>query len=201
MHLGIDFDNTIVCCDDLFYKSAVIKKLIPETTPKNKSDVRDYLRRQGREDEWTALQGYVYGSLLKEAPPFPGVVDFFSYCKAQNIPVNIISHKTRAPFLGHPYDLHQAARDWLQENGFFSEGRLRPDQVYFELTKDEKLRRIQASGCTHFIDDLPEFLGDPRFPAQVERIWFAPEASPNAENFFVRMASWNQIKQWIAKSK
>jgi len=46
--------------------------------------------------------------------------------------------------------------------------------VYFELTKADKLRRIEQLGCTYFIDDLPEFLTDPQFPAAVQRILFDP---------------------------
>jgi hypothetical protein len=36
--------------------------------------------------------------------------------------------------------------------------------VFLEPTKADKLTRIATLGCTHFIDDLPEFLSDPGFP-------------------------------------
>ena len=33
--------------------------------------------------------------------------------------------------------------------------------MFFELTKEAKVARIGGLGCTHFIDDLPEFLREP----------------------------------------
>ena len=34
-------------------------------------------------------------------------------------------------------------------------------------TLAEKLQRIAQQGCTHFLDDLPELLAEPGFPAGV----------------------------------
>ena len=34
--------------------------------------------------------------------------------------------------------------------------------MYFEETKEAKLQRIVDCGCTHFLDDLPEFLATAR---------------------------------------
>jgi hypothetical protein len=42
--------------------------------------------------------------------------------------------------------------------------------VYFEGTRTEKIARIVALGCTHFIDDLEEVFDDPAFPSGVERL-------------------------------
>jgi len=56
---------------------------------------------------------------MAEAAPYPGVIDFFLACKRAGIRVSIISHKTRHPFIGEPYDLHAAALNWLELNGFF----------------------------------------------------------------------------------
>ena len=32
------------------------------------------------------------------------------------------------------------------------------ENVFFEVTKEEKIDRIESLGCTHFIDDLQKFL-------------------------------------------
>jgi hypothetical protein len=109
--LGIDFDNTIVCYDEIFYRVAMERKLIPADIPPTKEQVRDYLRRVGREDEWTEMQGYVYGSRMMDVQPFPGVMECIAAAVKSGFHVAIISHKTRSPYLGHPYDLHAAARD------------------------------------------------------------------------------------------
>ena len=48
------------------------------------------------------------------------------------------------------------------------------DRVFFEETKEQKLRRIADERCSHFIDDLAEFLGQPDFTEHAERILFDP---------------------------
>ena len=169
--IGVDLDNTIVCYDRVFGPAAIERGLIPAGAADTKTAVRDHLRRAGREDAWTELQGYVYGPGMAAAESFPGVVEFFGRCVAENVPVAIISHRTRTPFLGPPHDLHQSARDWLITHGFADV------RVLFELTPADKAARIAAVGCTHFIDDLPEFLGRPDFPSGVEPILFG-EANP-----------------------
>jgi hypothetical protein len=49
---------------------------------------------------------------------------------------------------------------------------LGPDQVFFEVTKQEKVNRIVTLGCSHYIDDLPEILE--MLPDPVQPILFAP---------------------------
>ncbi len=197
MLVGVDFENTIVCCDQLFHRAAVEQGLIPAEVGTSKDEVRDYLRACGREDAWTELQGYVYGVLIREAPAFPGVVDFFWHCRERGIGVCIISHKTRYPFLGRAYDLHQAAHDWLERQGFTDPARigLSPGQVFFELTKGEKLERIGRARCSHFVDDLPELLIEPGFPAGVERILFDPNDQHPGDRQFHRAMSWAKVEQ------
>jgi 5'(3')-deoxyribonucleotidase len=199
MLVGIDFDNTIVCYDGIFHKLAVERGLIPEDWPASKGEVRDYLRQQGLENRWIELQGYVYGALMLDATPFPGALEFLVWCKDQGISVCIISHRTRHPFIGLRYDLHQVARKWVKYYGFYERTGLSPEHVHFELTKQEKLNRIEQERCNLFIDDLPEFLAEPGFPAGVRRILFDPNNRYPAEHRFERAASWEDIKQFIMK--
>ncbi len=193
--IGVDFDNTIVCYDNVFFKVALEQRLIPPDVPSNKAAVRDYLRQCGKEDVWTELQGYVYGACMHYAPPFTGVIEFFDQCRRKGLLVYIISHKTRYPFLGPQFDLHHAARNWLESHGFFSPDVLgmQHDRVYFELTKSEKLKRIAEVGCTHFIDDLPEFLMEQAFPPRVERILFGPYRNHTEIDNLQLASSWAEI--------
>ena len=71
----------------------------------------------------------------------------------------IVSHKTRTPYMGPPYDLHKAAWNWLDKYKFFSDVGLKWErsQVYFEETKHTKISRIKTLECSHYIDDLPKF--------------------------------------------
>ena len=191
MKIGVDFDNTIARFDPLFRRAALDKHLPVAPEDVSKSQIRDRLRRLDRENDWTELQGYVYGDLIKEALPFDGVLDFFRTCGERKVPVFIISHKTKTPFLGPAYDLHQAARDWLARRGFFDAAGLTASQVFLELTKPDKLHRIAAQGCTHFIDDLPEFLGEPAFPSSTQGILFDPQG--DHASYPRRAASWKEL--------
>jgi hypothetical protein len=190
MLIGIDFDNTLVSYDALFARAAAEWGLLPSGIAARKQEIRDELRRTGREDLWTEMQGYVYGELIRHAPPFPGVREFFAAAQRQDSELCIISHKTRQPYLGAPYDLRQAARDWLEAIG------LALPAIYFEDTKEAKLHRIGAVGCTHFIDDLPEFLAEPGFPVSVEKILFDP-ATAGPRPPFAFAGGWREITGFL----
>ena len=188
-HIGIDFDNTIVCYDDVFFRAALEKKLIPDTLSQSKTQIRDYFRAHQREDEWTELQGYVYGARMDLARPFPGVDAFFHFCRKEEIKLSIISHKTRHPYLGPKYDLHAAAKNWLKKQSFFHPG-VTP---FFELTLPEKLKRIGKEQCDFFIDDLPELLNESQFPSNVTKILFDPGNLHPTNPNWLKITSWNQV--------
>ena len=100
MIIGLDFDNTIVSYDELFFKVAREQGVVPADTPPTKVAVRDYLRSVDRESVWTEMQGYVYGARMKEAAAYPGVLEFLRWASNANHVVAIVSHKTKYPFLG-----------------------------------------------------------------------------------------------------
>lgn len=196
MLIGIDFDNTIVSYDSLFHKVACEQGAVPDTTPQNKVAVRDHLRTIGKEDVWTEMQGYVYGARMEEAEAYPGVMDFFRWARVTGVPLCIVSHKTLHPFIGPKYDLHQAARGWIETHLVDEQGPLiATERVFFELTKDAKWSRIGATGCGWFIDDLPEILLAERFPAGTERILFDPEDHHAAVTGLKRMTGWADIQR------
>jgi hypothetical protein len=203
MRIGIDFDNTIVCYDGLFHQVCLERALIPPDMPKNKSDTRNYLRKVGKEAEWTLIQGYVYGARMDEAEAFPGVIEFFKFCRDKEVEVCIISHKTRYPFQGEQYDLHAAATSWLKRQDFFATDGvgLRSDQVFFEVTRKAKLSRIEKFGCDYFIDDLPELLCHVEFPKTVRPILFDPNQHYDDSIHYTRAEHWHDIKRIIDSSR
>ncbi len=196
MLIGVDFDNTIVCYDQLFHQLALERGWIPPELEPDKSSVRNYLRGVDREDDWTLLQGIAYGSRIGEAAAFPGVEEFFTRCISQRIPVCIISHKTPHPYRGPSFDLHEAARGWLQSHRFLDETAiaLPEERVFLEETKQAKLERIAATGCTHFIDDLPEFLFEEDFPSGVRRILFDPSGQHSPPDDILHFTSWQSLQ-------
>lgn len=184
MIIGIDFDNTLVCYDGLFQRAALDQQLIPATLPPNKNAVRDYLRRVGREDDWTQLQGVVYGPRLKEAAAFPGALAFLQSATKAGHEAFIVSHKTQFPYRGEPHDLHLAARSWVAAN-------CPAIPAYFEPTLPGKLARIAELHCDIFIDDLPEVLTHPEFPQTTQPVLFDPAGAFLPEGPVARIQSWN----------
>lgn len=199
MILGVDFDNTIVCYDHLFHKVALEQGLIPSDFPVSKTKVRDYLRQCDKENLWIEMQGFVYGDCMQDALPFPGVLNFFTFCKQQHLPVYVISHKTLYPYGGTKYNLHDSAQKWLERHGFYnpSEIGLDRNRVNFVLTKQEKLTLISEFCCTHFIDDLPEFLLEKKFPKNINRILFDPNSIYPSNHELNRLHSWQEIHQYL----
>ena len=197
MILGLDFDNTLICYDELFYQVALDKDLIPSDLSKTKNTVRDYLRQVGKEDDWILLQGEVYGSRILEATAFEGMQETLKKIAAQSERMFLISHKTRTPYMGRQYDLHQAARGWLDGHAFFDVEGLgwHENQVFFELTKEEKVQRIVQLGCTHYIDDLPEILR--LLPDTVQKILFAPHKQEPIPKEWERLDEWSLLPELL----
>ncbi len=196
--IGLDFDNTIVCYDPLFFRVACERGLIPRGFPAEKERIRDRLRELGKEDDWTELQAAIYGHYIADADAFPGVYEFFERCRLANLDVVIISHKTKRPYRGPDLDLRSAARQWLEANRFFeSHTGLTQSDVYFEETKQAKLQRIASAGCQLFVDDLPEFLSEPDFPPNVQKILFDPERRSRRTRDIVSRHSWSEVTSYV----
>ena len=196
MRIGLDFDNTIVSYDALFHRVALDQGEIPAGLPTSKVAVRDHLRGVGREPVWTEMQGTVYGARMDEAAVYPGVLDCLRWLRSQAIPVAIMSHKTRHPFLGPAYDLHEAARGWIAHHLVDDVGPLvEPANVYFEVTKEEKLGRVSEWGATHFVDDLPEILLHPAFPRDAKSVLFDPDGHHAALDSPPAVSNWGALQK------
>ena len=194
MRIGIDFDNTIACYDGVFHAAALERGLIPADLDRGKTSVRDHLRDAGREDDWTELQGYVYGARMDLVTCYPGAIGFMRRARADGHTVLVISHKTLHPYRGPQHDLHRAARSFLEAQGVVGgdQSCVDAEACFFELTLQEKLARIGRERCDVFIDDLPEFLAESAFPAATRGILFDPyQHYPDSR--FPRYRSWDAI--------
>ena len=67
LNLGLDFDNTIVNYGNLFGNLAFSKKLITSKILKDKESVKNFMILKGKEEDWTKLQGEVYGKEILKA--------------------------------------------------------------------------------------------------------------------------------------
>jgi hypothetical protein len=147
---------------------------------------------------WTEMQGLVYGARMAEAEAYPGALAFMRWARGAGHKLFIVSHKTRHPFLGPRYDLHAAARGWIEQSLRDESGALvEPANAYFELTKEEKCARLDALGCDCFVDDLPELLDSPAFPKRVTPLLFDPDGH-HAGSSLQSVRSWNELQALIA---
>jgi hypothetical protein len=196
LRLGIDFDNTLIAYDRVFLAQARARGLLPAQFRGNKQAVRDTIRLlPDGEVAWQRLQGHVYGQGIDAATLFPGVDRFLRRCRRAGHTVFIVSHKGEyANYDPMRVNLRAAALDWMEARGFFDPRKyaIARANVFFEGTRTEKLARIAALGCTHFIDDLVEVLTDRDFPPGVARVLFDP--APGGRPAGLRAcASWHDI--------
>ena len=202
MKIGVDFDNTIVSYDSVFYRTALGHNLISSDTPKDKTAIRDIIRGlKDGEEKWQQLQAQVYGPLMEQGKLIDGVKAFFESCRLNNVEVHIISHKTRfARRDTTRTDLRKSALAFLEKHRFFDHraGTMNPNQVHFKSTRYKKIKCIKDQGCTHFIDDLVETFHEKTFPGDVEKILFQPRSArcflpDNIKEF----TSWEQIHSYF----
>tara|TARA_B100000700_G_scaffold331081_1_gene461273 strand:+ start:3783 stop:4388 length:606 start_codon:yes stop_codon:yes gene_type:complete len=195
IRLGLDFDNTLITYDSLFHKIALSQGLIPDTIKKNKTSIRNFLRENGQEEKFTLLQGEVYGARINEADQAVGMLSALGNLSIYNIELFIVSHKTKIPYIGPKYDLHNSAEKWLERNEFFSQEGLAisRNNVYFELTKEEKIKRISTLNCTHYIDDLPEILEI--INSNTQKILYDPLNTHEKLNKFIKLKDWKDLNE------
>lgn len=195
IRIGIDFDNTIACYDGVFHAAALERGLIPAGLGRDKNSVRDHLNSSGRKDDFTELQGYVYGARMDLVAPYPGFAEFVAAARGAGHELFIVSHKTQHPILGPRHDMHAAARGFLAKHRLagISASQIDPANIYFELTKDAKVARAAALRCDVFVDDLPEILTTTGFPGGMRRILFDPENRFGETHDVQRHTSWAAI--------
>jgi hypothetical protein len=200
MRIGIDFDNTIVSYDALFHQLALEKALIPANLAANKTAVRDHLRVTNREEQWTLMQGEVYGPRMEMAIPYAHAIESIAHLKQMGHEIYIVSHKTKHPFMGPAYDLHESARNWISRSLLHNRAPLIEEHsIFYELTKEEKVKRICSLNCEVFIDDLPEILTLTGFPPHTIKILFDPDQQHTQHRqHFQTVDSWLAVPDLVA---
>ena len=189
MIIGIDFDNTIVCYDEVF------AQLATRSGAKSKAAFQSLLRSNAEgEWEWTLAQGQAYGPGLTQAQPYSGFIETASQLLTAGHQIRIISHKTRYPTAGDTHDLHAAARSWINNQlALLIELGFDPVQhVRLEPDLEAKLQAIKSEQCDFFIDDLESILAAPDFPVETNPIWFKPDHRPSRSCFPV-LADWTKL--------
>ena len=197
MLIGVDFDNTIAGYDDLFVAIAFEEGLLKCDTVRTKRHVRDQIREQPNgEIKWMRLQSLIYGVHMNRANLIDGCGEFFEFCRNREIQIRIVSHKTEyGHFNTNGVNLRTAALEWLEKKMFFGSDAygLSVSDVYFESTREEKIKRINSLECTHFVDDLEEVFTDLAFPLTTSGYLLANGAEGVVDDRYAVCDSWLDI--------
>ena len=193
---GIDFDNTIINYDLVFKDQAEKLNLIPKSWVGSKTELRNFIKSlSGGNKLWMRLQGQVYGKYINHASPNIGVQQFFFHCRLHNIPIYIVSHKTRyGHFDEQKINLRKSALDWLQKN-LLVDSEISPlvkENVFFANTRKEKNQIIRSLNCTHFIDDLIEVFQEKNFPEKTRKILYNTYTK-NVPSHILIQKTWPEI--------
>jgi hypothetical protein len=196
MIIGLDFDNTIVCYDEAIARLADELLNLPETVPRTKLGVREHFRDRGREDEWTAFQGVLYGPGMQHAQPFAGCLETLKGLTAKGYSLSIVSHRSARPYAGPAYDLHDYARNWVSRH-LLEDGLIKADAVFFHETREQKVAQIGQLGCVLFLDDLPEVFAEPGFPHATQPILFDPEERAKPDGHYWVAHDWRTLPSLV----
>ena len=195
MLIGIDFDNTIVNYGDVFRSTAAAWGLISPASKVTREEIRDRLNSRGQASDFTRLQGYVYGPGVLQSVPYTGFKQFVLGARLNGHEVFVASHKTRFPIEGPRYDLRSYARQFLLRHGLLGTHAIANNDIHFEPSLEQKMKRIQSHAPDVFIDDLPQVLTRSDFPGRTQAILFDPEGqhAELSKRAIVHANDWDQI--------
>ena len=198
MRIGFDFDNTLVCYEDVFALESKNLGFMPVNWRGSKQELKDeLLRRSGGERLWQTLQGRVYGFGMEKAVLFPGVAPFLMRSRYRGDEMFIVSHKTEyGHFDSTKTPLREAALTWMESRGFFEKSRfgLAKENVFFEETRSKKVDQIAQLKLDIFIDDLEEVFSEEGFPP-ITKLLFNVKAK--GRNHDLHCNNWSDIGEHI----
>lgn len=196
--IGLDFDNTIVCYDDVFKKVCLQFPDYPVKAERGKSSVKEYLVSRGMEEEWTELQGMVYGPYMEDARPYSRAISVLKRLEALEYELYIISHRTKYPYRGERFDLHQHAREWIDNHlGEIAQFK-GAKNAYFLESLDEKIGKINELGCDYFMDDLKSVLSRDDIEEGVTKILFSAQCGYNEQTgHYSVVRTWSDFESLV----
>ena len=189
MRIGLDLDNTIAIYDNVFAKLGKTITKLPKDCKLTKKSIADFLRKNGREEEWTKIQGLVYGPKMEDAVPAPFFLDAVKRFHKSGFKCFVVSHRTKIPASGDNFNLHNFANQWIDNHcrQFLTD-------VFFEETINKKIRRIQALELNIFIDDLEKILKKLK-QSNIKKVLYTDDTS--SKNQFIVMNDWKQIMDYV----
>lgn len=195
--IGVDFDNTIACYDQVFTNIAKQEGLLGETFMLAKAEVKARILAGSEGDiNWQKLQGQIYGKYMNLASVFPGFAEFLVLSGIKGNQIYIVSHKSEyGHFDAQKISLREEAMKWLIAKDFVGTDTyaLPQKNVFFKPTREEKIKKITELKCSDFIDDLQEVFDEPSFPVSVNKYLFDPQHKSAATDAQKVLKSWRAI--------
>ncbi len=133
---------------------------------------------------------------MTHAEPFAQALEVMQTLRDMGYSLCIVSHRSLQPYAGPAYNLHAAARGWVQEKLAYA-GLVHNESAFFYETREQKIAAVSALGCKVFLDDLPEVLGDEHFPRACRAILFDPESS-HMQSVHTRITHWSELPALIS---
>lgn len=136
----------------------------------------------------------LYSHYLQFAKPFDGAIATILDLQEKGFTVNIVSHKTKFPYVGEKINLIEMSRKWIQHN-LVSEANqplIEEKQILFTETIDDKISAIIEIKAVVFIDDLKKVLNE--LPVHIEKIWFNPNSDTQESD---SCKNWIEIRNKI----
>ena len=112
--------------------------------------------------------------------------------------VNIVSQKTKFPYVGERINLHDKSNEWIANNlvSRTNHPLLEEKQIMFTKSIEKKVSTISKIGAVIFIDDLKHVLD--KLPDHIERIWFNPDKNDANLSAY---RNWSEIRNKIWQTK
>lgn len=176
---GFDLDNTLIDYSGAVEEYCRIKTLIPCT---NIGMLREQLGKNSSSDhDWQLAQGWLYTEGLRFAQPGLGSIDLCKYLIQEGYQLFIVSHKTShtPDFCGNT-PLHDLANNWIKKSSianYFKE----TEQIYYEPTRELKVKRIRELALNYFVDDLEEVFNESGFPINTKSFLIYKSSSRNSK--------------------
>lgn len=192
--VGLDFDNTIICYDDVFHTIALKKGWIKKDFPHSKVLVKEFLVKEDHNDlRWQELQAEAYGEEIFTAHFYPEALQVIKTLKDLGHELHIVSHKSEYSHLRKEVNLRQKALEWMEQNKLLEI--IPPSNVHFAADRNQKVEKIKNLGIDFFLDDLLEVLEHPQFPSSTLRFHFTPGLDVKTKVEFPQINHWTKFQE------
>lgn len=193
LRIGIDFDNTIIDYNNIFYKLARQYQFIDIDVVASKSEVKAaIIAKYGNDNNWQLLQSKAYGESIYQA-------ECFIQCKAvllklvqQGHQLFIVSHKSELSHFDPLVSLRKHALAWLIQQEIISDDFIKSSHLFFMGTLEDKVKKIASLELDIFIDDLDQVFLHEQFPNKTVNIAFGRQINSLISH---RIESWNECYQ------